>query len=326
MSGDLILPALFAGFAATSAVYAIFYGPIFGGGAAARRVRELKAKAPVSVLGSGVEAERLRRAMLASRLEEVDRLERDRKRLPLKVMLAQAGLTWTPRQFVLGSIGFGVGVFLLVTILTGNFLFGMLAGGGLGYMGPVKFVSFTRARRIRQFVKELPNALDAIVRGTRAGLHINECVRVIVREAQDPVRAEFRQVAEAQALGASLGDALERLSIRIPVEETRFLALAVAIQSAEGGGISEALSGLSSTMRDRIKLSDKISSMSAEARSGALLLAGLPFIGVGMNYSMDPVKTALLWSTTAGQLALLANSIWLAVGFFVMQKMQKVNT
>ena len=56
-------------------------------------------------------------------------------------------------------------------------------------------VSASNARRL--FVKELPNAIDSIVRGTRAGLHVNECVRQnkpaaeIQKNLQSVIRATF---------------------------------------------------------------------------------------------------------------------------------------
>lgn len=323
MTNGLLLALLVAATVAL-AVLALFYGTFFGGAAADRRMRNVKDQAPVSIRGSGAEAERLRRALLATRLEEVARQERDRRRLPLKTLLHQAGLTWTTKKFVLISIGVGVGVFLAVMVVLGNPFLALAAGPAAGIIGPRKYVQHMRAKRIRQFVKELPNAIDSIVRGTRAGLHVNECVRQICRDAQEPVRSEFRQVADAQMLGQTLAEAMERLSQRIPVEETRFLALALSIQASEGGGIAEALSGLSNTMRERIKLHDKIGAMSAEARSGAALLAALPLAGVAMNYATDAHKTALLWTTTTGQIALVANLGWLVIGFFVMKKMQDV--
>ncbi|MFG1250238.1 type II secretion system F family protein [Xanthobacter flavus] len=323
MTNGLLLPLLVAATVAL-AVLALFYGTFFGGAAADRRMRNVKAQAPVSIRGSGAEAERMRRALLASRLEEVARQERDRRRLPLKALLHQAGLTWTTKKFVLISIGVGVAAFLVVIIALGNPFLALAVGPAAGILGPRKYVQYMRAKRIRQFVKELPNAIDSIVRGTRAGLHVNECVRQICRDAQEPVRSEFRQVADAQMLGQTLAEAMERLSQRIPVEETRFLALALSIQASEGGGIAEALSGLSNTMRERIKLNDKIHAMSAEARSGAALLAALPLAGVAMNYATDAHKTALLWTTTTGQIALVANLAWLVIGFFVMKKMQDV--
>lgn len=324
MTNGLLLPLLVAATVAL-AVLALFYGTFFGGAAADRRMRNVKAQAPaMSIRGSGAEAERMRRALLASRLEEVARQERDRKRLPLKALLHQAGLTWTTKKFVLISIGVGVAAFLVVVIALGNPFLALAVGPAAGILGPRKYVQYMRTRRIRQFVKELPNAIDSIVRGTRAGLHVNECVRQICRDAQEPLRSEFRQVADAQLLGQTLAEAMERLSQRIPVEETRFLALALSIQASEGGGIAEALSGLSNTMRERIKLHDKIHAMSAEARSGAALLAALPLAGVAMNYATDAHKTALLWTTTTGQIALVANLAWLVIGFFVMKKMQDV--
>lgn len=317
-----VLAAFLTGMAVTAGLLALFYPQVFTASQITDRVNDIIAAAPDRERpGERVE---LRRLALANRLAEVAAQEQHRRQMTIKTLIAQAGYDWSVRRYLWVCVAVGVVVWVLLMMVSGSLLVAVPIALGLGYWLPRKFLKFRRARRIRDFLRFLPDALDAMARSMRAGLHISEALRIIVREGQEPLRSEFQVVADEQAIGSSLSSALERLSVRIPVDETRFLSLAISIQAGEGGGLSETLNSLASTMRERRKMNDKILSMTAEARASALLLANLPVAGLIMNFAMDPERTSLLWTTLVGQMTLGACIIWLTIGFFVMNRIQAV--
>lgn len=317
-----ILTAILTAIAVTTALIALFYTHLFTPAHVFRRMRDILSDAPnPRDPGEGL---RLRRVMLANRLAEVAEEERNKRQITLKTLLAQAGVKWTVRQYVWASIGVGVIIGLLLLAFTRNIFIALPVGAILGYLLPRQFLKMKRTRRVQAFVSLLPDALDAMARSMRAGLHISESLRIIVREGQEPLRSEFQIVADEQAIGSTLSEALARMSVRIPVEETQFLALAISLQAGEGGGLAETLSSLASTMRERRKLTNKIQAMTAEARASAMLLASLPYIGLIVNFLIAPEKTSLLWTTMAGQITLLCGTIWVLIGFMVMKRLQVI--
>ena len=110
---------------------------------------------------------------------------------------------------------------------------------GLGL--PNLLLARMRTRRIKKFIDVLPEALDIIVRGVRSGLPVNDTLRIIANEAQEPVKSEFRRVVEQQALGVSVTEALQKMARRVPATETNFFAIVIEIQSKAGGNLSEAV-------------------------------------------------------------------------------------
>ncbi|MGQ3676140.1 type II secretion system F family protein [Xanthobacter sp. TB0139] len=316
-----LLTAVLIGIAVTTALFALFYRPLFTPAQMSRRMQDILEAAPNPQDPN--EGLRVRRMLLANRLAEVAEEERHRRQMTLKILLSQAGVKWTVRQYVLASIGVGVLCTLLFLVM-GASLLALPLGIVLGTLLPRQFLKVQRARRIKAFVKLLPDALEAMARSMRAGLHISEALRIIVREGQEPLRGEFQVVADEQAIGSTLAEALKRMHTRIPVEETRFLTLAISLQAGEGGGLAETLNSLANTMRERRKLTDKISAMTAEARASAMLLASLPYIGLVVNYLIDPEKTSLLWTTTIGRVTLLLGTAWVLIGFFVMKRLQAI--
>ncbi len=176
-------------------------------------------------------------------------------------------------------------------------------------------------RRQNKFLNELANAIDVVVRGVKSGLPLNECLQVIARESPEPICSEFKEVVEQQRIGVSLSEALERLVVRVPLPEVKFLTIVIAIQSQAGGNLSEALGNLSGVLRDRIRMKMKVKALSAEAKSSAGVLASLP-PGVMMMVSVSsPEYIQPLFTTSAGNMFILAGLFWMAVGCLVMRKM-----
>ncbi len=186
---------------------------------------------------------------------------------------------------------------------------------------PNLVLSRMRTRRIKKFIDALPAALDIIVRGVRAGLPVNDTLRIIANEANEPVRSEFRRVVEQQALGISVPEALAKMALRVPATETNFFAIVIEIQSKAGGNLSEAIANLSKTVRDRKQMRAKIGAMSMEALASAAIIGAVPFLVSGALYMTSPKYMVLLFSTSHGRIVTIIGLCWMAIGGAMMKKM-----
>jgi tight adherence protein B len=152
-------------------------------------------------------------------------------------------------------------------------------------------------------------------------LPLGDCLHVISAEIDEPVRSEFRLVVEAQAMGLSVSEAVERLATRVPVSETNFFSIVIGIQQKAGGSLSEALANLSTVLRERKKMEGKIKALSSEARASAYIIGSLPFVVGGLVYLTSPKYMELLWTTQTGQFVIAGSALWMGVGVIVMKKM-----
>jgi tight adherence protein B len=191
--------------------------------------------------------------------------------------------------------------------------------GGFGF--PAWTLNFLRERRLKKFVDEFPNAVDIIIRGVKAGMPPGDCLRVIAAEAAAPVRSEFRQIVEAQAMGLSVGEAVDRIVERVPISEASFFAIVINIQQKAGGNLAEALGNLSGVLRDRKKMKTKIKAVSSEAKTSAYIIGSLPFFVRGMVWFTSPKYMEILWTTQTGEIALGCCAVWMGIGVFVMRNM-----
>ena len=191
--------------------------------------------------------------------------------------------------------------------------------GGFGL--PAWALNFLRKRRLKKFVEEFPNAIDVIIRGVKAVLPLGDCLKVIAAESAEPLRSEFRKIVEAQAMGLTISEAVERIVERVPISEASFFAIVINIQQKAGGNLAEALSNLSAVLRDRKKMRLKIKAVSSGAKTSAYIIGSMPFCVSGMVYYTSPAYMELLWTTQTGQLVMGACAIWMGIGTIVMKNM-----
>lgn len=320
MDTNQLLAALLATLAAGAAAYVFIY-PYLSGEARAEKRQKALVTPTQDKRVDRVMAGANRREQVAQSLKDIETREKARNKLTLEMRIAQAGLTWTKGKFFLISLGMALGFAFGAFVVTGEpYVAGAaLFAGGIGV--PRWLLGFLRKRRINKFIEELPNAMDVIVRGIRAGLPLADCMRVIASESTEPLKTEFRTIVEGQALGISIGDAALKLYDRVPVAEANFFGIVIAIQQKSGGNLSEALGNLSRVLRERRKMRGKVKAMSMEAKASAAIIACLPFAVAFFTYLSSPAYISLLWTTQAGKVALAASGCWMMVGVWSMKKM-----
>jgi len=298
----------------------VFIYPFLSGEKKAESRRASVAKAEPGVRGVD-KTQRSRREQVETSLKDLETRRQKESRVPLSSRLLQAGLTWSTRKYFTISGILAAICFICVMLFGGS----LLAAAGLAFAAgfglPRWGLSYLKKRREANFLKGLPDAVDVIVRGIKAGLPLFESIKVVAADAPEPLRSEFLAIIETQAIGMPLGDACARLYERMPVPEANFFGIVIAIQQKSGGNLSEALGNLSKVLRDRKKMAEKIQAMSMEAKASAGIIGSLPPIVMLLVYLSTPQYISLLWTHPTGQLMLVGCVVWMAMGIFVMKKM-----
>ena len=323
----LALAALVA-ISAAALAYGLLFSRIESEKKAEGRVRKVSAaetdRAKVKAARDRVSELSKRRKSVQDSLKELEKKQQERsaKSSPsMKVRLTQADLSVSLGRFYLFSALFGVFAFLVALIMGAGPAIGLgiavIAGLGL----PRWFVGFLIKRRCKKFLEEFPNALETMVRSIKSGLPLNDALRLIAADAQEPVKTEFRRVVESQQVGLSVTDACARMINSIPLPEVNFFAIVIAIQAQAGGNLSEALGNLSRVLRDRRKMRAKVSAMSMEAKASACIIGALPFIVSFLVYVTSPAYMMVLFTDPRGHLIIGAGLVWMSIGIMVMRNM-----
>ena len=262
-----------------------------------------------------------RREQVEKTLKDLDARQRNTASLPLDMRLKQAGLTWTPTQFWIASGTLAVACCLGILVMGGGY-YGAAGVAFAAFFGlPRWILNFLTKRREAKFLKALPDAVDVIVRGIKAGLPLFDSLKVVAADSPEPLRSEFLAILDTQAIGMPLGDACTKLYDNMPVPEANFFGIVISIQQKSGGNLSEALGNLSKVLRDRKKMREKIQAMSMEAKASAGIIGALPIIVMLLVYVTTPGYISLLWTHPTGQMLLAGSGVWMSMGIMVMKKM-----
>ncbi len=207
----------------------------------------------------------------------------------LRAKFIRAALDWSIGTFVSISLGLGAVAVVAGMLLSGRPIYVCLLPGLLcGMFALDTYVKFRGGRRANRFMKQLPDAIDTIIRGIRSGLPVIECIGSVGQEYDDPVGGHFRAISERVMLGETLDGALWRVARVIEKPEMDFFAISIAIQVETGGSLSDALGNLADLLRQRERMKLKIRAISSEAKASALIIGALPFMMLALLMMMSP--------------------------------------
>ncbi len=299
----------------------VFVYPLLSGEKQAEHRRAAIARPEPAAARQVDKNQRTRREQVEGSLKELEARRQKEKRIPLSSRLTQAGLDWSTQKFMTVSGILAAMCFAMAMLFGGGLIGAVGLAFAAGFGLPRWVLSFLKKRREKAFLRALPDAVDVIVRGIKAGLPLFESIKVVAADAPEPLKGEFLAIIETQAIGMPLGEACARLFDRMPVPEANFFGIVISIQQKSGGNLSEALGNLSKVLRDRKKMAEKIQAMSMEAKASAGIIGSLPPIVMLLVYLSTPDYIALLWTHPTGQLMLVGCVIWMSIGIFVMKRM-----
>lgn len=287
--------------------------------------------------GRTVDENAKRRKKNDEMLDNLRKQEKERrKKLPpltMETRLQHAGLDVPPMAFWIVSLmsGLVLGGLIYQSGFEGLTVKGIemknryVLIGAISFFGtfglPRLILRFLTKKRQAKLVNQFADGLDVIVRGVKSGLPLNECLRVIAKESPDPLRTEFAILADNLAVGVGLERSLAAFYKRVPLQEMNFFCIVLLIQSKAGGNLSEALGNLSSVIRQRKMMREKVKAMSSEAKASAGIIGVLPFAVAVMVYLTTPDYIMQLFTTETGHVVLAMAGGMMTTGIMVMKKM-----
>jgi tight adherence protein B len=272
--------------------------------------------------GNAPDANQQRRKNVQTMLKELEKQNAQKNKRPtLRRRIEQAGLSIDIRMFWILSAVSGVVATILTLYFVSTIWIAPLAGFAFTLGFPRWVLAFLKARREKQFTNEFAPAIETIVRSVKSGLPVNEALKVVSTEIPEPVAGEFKNLVESLKVGVTMEDGLKRMHERMPTPEVNFFAIVMTIQTKTGGNLSEALSNLSTVLRDRKRMQAKIKAMSSEAKAGAMIIGSLPPGVAGLIWFTTPAYIQPMFDSQMGNLMLVGCGLWMASGVAVMKKM-----
>jgi tight adherence protein B len=237
----------------------------------------------------------------------------------LNLLMEQADAAISPAQFFAIS-GAMAAVGMFIPVFAGMHASIALPMGAMLAMLPLGWLFLRRRRRLRQFAKQLPDALELVSRALRAGHSLASGFCLISEEMRDPIAKEFQRVFEEQNLGIPLDTALDNLTQRIPNLDLRFFATAVILQRQTGGDLAEILDKIGYLIRERFKIWGQVQALTGEGRLSGIVLLALPPVLFLAVYRLNPDYVTPLFTDPMGRKMLAGGIIMQLIGAIVIKK------
>jgi tight adherence protein B len=239
----------------------------------------------------------------------------------LALRLNRTGKSWTVSQYIYTSLGLGLGVAVVMFVLTRAPLLSLGVGLFFGAGLPHFVVGSLINKRTNAFVSKFPDGIELLVRGLRSGLPVTETLSIVSSEVPGPVGYEFKSVIDRIKVGKTMEDALQDTADKLGIAEFNFFTITLAIQRETGGNLAETLSNLADVLRKRAQMKLKIKAMSSESKASAYIVGSLPFLVFFAIMYINPDYMMNFFIDERLIVAGLGAGVWMGIGVFIMAKM-----
>jgi len=191
--------------------------------------------------------------------------------------LARADIKFKVAEYI-ALIVISIVLFALVAWFLGNqHWISAVIGVVFGAIAPRMYVKSQQKKRLQKFNDQLPDMLNLMVNGLRAGYSTMQALEAISKELPPPINDEFRRVVQELQIGITMETALDNLLRRIPSDDLDFVITAINVQREVGGNLSEILDNISFTIRERIRIKGEVRVLTAQVRTSGTVLSMIPF-------------------------------------------------
>lgn len=239
----------------------------------------------------------------------------------LEDALESAGLRIRPQDFLV----------VVASGMVAGFAAGLL--GGLGWalilmlLAPAVAVLVVRVmagRRQRAFALQLDETLATLAGSLRAGFSLPQACVTVAKEAEEPTSTEFARVVNESRVGRPFVDALYDVAARTKNQDFEWIVQAIAINREVGGNLADTLSGVGTTIRERVQLKRQVEALAAEGKLSGIILGALPIVVFLLLWFANPAYMARFGESLLGIAALVVAGLLLVIGIFWLSKLIKI--
>jgi len=234
-------------------------------------------------------------------------------------LIRQSGKAWTVSSVMGISVLAIVGVAWASSFFLPSIFLALIAGVIAGSI-PYLVLLIVREQRFRKCDELLPEAIDLMARGLRAGHALTAVIEMVSTEIADPISTEFKRLHEEHQLGLTLRDATMNLVSRLPRDDMRFLATAILLQKETGGNLAVILDKTAAVARERARLRGQLRIYTAQGRITGWVLCLMPFIMFGLLSALNWTFEKLLITEPFGRTLVYTGLVLMVLGVLVIRK------
>jgi tight adherence protein B len=246
---------------------------------------------------------------------------KDQKKINQK--LVAAGVTIKPEEFLMAKVFFAT-IAGFIFYLVFGYLIVVPFGLAIGFCLPEIWLSKKRRDRIQKFNDGLADMLTTIIGSLKAGYSFSQALKTVSEESESPIKEEIKTLLNELNYGITMDEALYNLKDRMPSTDLELMIHSVLIQRQIGGNLSIILEVIVNTIRERKKLERQVRTLTAQGRLSGRIIAFLP-VALGLVFYLINRKYMVeFFSNVVGQIALATGVLLTFIGFYVINRITKI--
>lgn len=193
-----------------------------------------------------------------------------------------------------------------------------------GFKIPRPLIQAITSARIRKINAQLMEGLTLMANSLRSGLSLMQTLQIVAQEMPNPLAQEMNLILSEQRLGVPVEKSFQNFANRIPTEDIEMFVTSVVVLRETGGNLAETFDTIVYTIRERLKLTNKISAMMTQGKVQGMVVTAMPFVLMIVLHLLDPKHMEPLYTTIPGYAMLALMLGLLTVGALVIRKIVNI--
>ncbi len=244
----------------------------------------------------------------------------------IAIQLERAGVPLRVGEFYMIRLIAGSALFLVPMVFSFSLfnLFISFVLGVVGYMAPSKWLTNKRNKRLDRVNAQLVDMLGMVSNSIKSGYGLMQSLEFAGSQLPAPLGLELRRMLREATLGMTSEAALRAMGERINSKDLDLVLIAINIQRAVGGNLSEILDKVAYTMRERERIRGDIATLTSQQKLTGIVVGGLPFFMFAVFTVMNPDYMSVFFEENIGRLVLVVALGLEGLGYLAMKRIMAI--
>jgi len=221
-----------------------------------------------------------------------------------------------PVRLQMGLIYFGVGLALIVLLVTIEQKPIALTLWTLTLLVPGWMINSSWAKRLKKMDEQLPGTILAMSNSVASGLTLVQAIERLAERAEEPIRTEYRIMANQWRAGADILTAIEEAKRRLNLPNFNIFATTIAVNQTMGGNVVDTLDRLAQALEQIAEMQHEVYTSTAEGRQNLLFLGIAPVPMLLLMLAINYDGTLMLFTEPLGRGLMMVSAGFYLVGYF----------
>lgn len=195
----------------------------------------------------------------------------------------------------------------------------------VAFPSPRFYLRFLKKQRLQKFTDQLEDALLSMSSSLKAGFSINQAMDAVAQEGRSPISFEFTLLMQEIRLGVPLEEALYKMNARLQSPDFELVSIAIITARQTGGELTSILERLAAVIRERVRIQQRVRSLTAQGRLQAWIIGVIPFLLMLVLFYIAPDMMDSFFASLIGIAILIGVIVMDVCGFMMIRKITTID-